>query len=88
MKTSEAFTEILKLKKSLSSKIRIWFKPLSIIASGQGSPNLSNKFFSKLPAFTPIRIAQLLSLAAEITSLTLLESPMLPGLIRRQAAPD
>ena len=42
---------------------------------------------SKLPAFTPILIAQLFSFAALTTSLTLSTLPILPGLILRHAAP-
>ena len=44
--------------------------PLSTIASGHGSPYFSSRSFSRLPAFTPIRIEQLLSFAALITSRT------------------
>ena len=43
-------------------------------------------FFSE-PAFTPILIAQLLSFAALITSLTRSADPMLPGLILKHDAP-
>ena len=43
--------------------------------------------FPRLPAFTPIRMEQPLSRAAAITSATRLASPMLPGLMRRHAAP-
>ena len=86
--TSEAFTEILKSKKSLSSNSFICPNPLSIIASGQGSPYFSRRFFSRLPAFTPILIEQPKSLAAFITSLILKLDPMFPGLILKHAAPD
>jgi hypothetical protein len=62
-------------------------EPASTIASGQGSPYLSRRCFSRLPAFTPIRIAQSWSRAALMTSFTRFSSPILPGLILRQAAP-
>ena len=65
----------------------MWSSPLSIIASGQGSPYFSSRCRSRLPALTPIRIEQPWSRAALITSRTRSFEPMLPGLIRRQAAP-
>ena len=71
----------------LSSNILIFFKALSTKASGHGSPNFSNIFFSKLPAFTPILIAQSLSFAAFIISLILFILPILPGLNLKQEAP-
>ena len=65
----------------------MWSSPLSTIASGQGSPYFSSRCFSRLPALTPIRIEQPWSRAALITSRTRSAEPMLPGLIRRHAAP-
>ena len=67
-KTSDDLTLILKLKKSLSSKIFIFLNALSTNASGHGSLYFSRISFSKEPAFTPILIEQLLSLAAFKTS--------------------
>ena len=61
-------------------------RALSIKASGLGSEYLSNNFLSKLPAFTPILIEQLLFFAALITSLTFSFEPILPGLILKQLA--
>jgi len=75
------------LKKSLFSKILIFSKALSIKASGLGSEYFSNILLSKLPAFTPILIEQLLSFADLITSLTFSSEPILPGLILKQLAP-
>ena len=49
---------------------------LSTRASGQGSLYFSNKFLSKEPALTPIRIEQLLSFAALTTSNTLSFEPI------------
>jgi hypothetical protein len=87
MKMSEAFTLILNSWKSWSCRIRAWRSALSTIASGQGSPYFSSKSRSSEPALTPMRIAQPWSRAAAITSRTRSGEPMLPGLIRRQAAP-
>ena len=84
---SEDFTLILKLKKSLSSRILIFSLALSTNASGLGSEYFSSIFLFKLPAFTPILIEQLLFLAAFITSLTFSYEPILPGFILRQLAP-
>ena len=60
---------------------------LSTNALGFGSEYLSSISFSKLPALTPIRIEQLLFYAALITSFTFSSDPILPGLIRKHAAP-
>ena len=60
---------------------------LSTNASGLGSEYFSNIFLSRLPAFTPTLMEQLLSLAALITSLTLSFEPIFPGFILRQLAP-
>ncbi len=87
MKTSDALQEILNSWKSLSCRMRMWSSPDSIIAAGQGSRYFSSRCFSSDPAFTPIRIEQPWSRAAAITSRTRSAEPMLPGLIRRQAAP-
>ncbi len=65
----------------------MWSSPDSTIASGQGSPYFSRRSFSRLPAFTPMRMEQPWSFAARMTSFTRFSSPMLPGLMRRQAAP-
>ena len=46
----------------------IWSSALSTSASGQGSPYFSSRSFSRLPALTPMRIAQPLALAALTTS--------------------
>ena len=54
----EAFTLILKLKKSKSSKIFIFNIALSTNASGQGSLYFSSKFLSNDPPLTPILIEQ------------------------------
>ena len=61
---------------------------LSTMASGQGSPYFSKRSRSREPAFTPMRMEQPWSRAALTTSPTRSREPMLPGLIRRQAAPD
>ena len=61
--------------------------PLSTMASGHGSPYFSNRCFSRLPPFTPMRMAQPWSLAALITSCTRSGLPMFPGLMRKHAAP-
>jgi (E)-4-hydroxy-3-methylbut-2-enyl-diphosphate synthase len=55
-------------------------KALSTIASGVGSVYFFCKSFSKDPAFTPIRIGILWSLADATTSATLSARPILPGL--------
>ncbi len=65
----------------------IWRIPDSTIASGQGSPYFSRRSLSRDPALTPMRIEQPWSLAAFTTSRTRSADPMLPGLIRRHAAP-
>ena len=65
----------------------MWSRALSTIASGQGSPYFSSRCFSRQPALTPMRIEQPWSRAAAITSRTRSAEPMLPGLMRRQAAP-
>ncbi|MNY15382.1 hypothetical protein D3C86_1485920 [compost metagenome] len=67
--------------------MRAWFSALSTIASGQGSPYFSSSSFSSEPALTPMRMEQPWSRAAWTTSLTRSMEPMLPGLMRRQAAP-
>ena len=67
--------------------MRAWNRPLSSIACGQGSPYFSSRSRSSEPALTPIRIEQPWSRAAWITSRTRSGLPMLPGLIRRHAAP-
>ena len=64
----------------------MWSSALSTRASGQGSPYFSSRSFSRLPAFTPMRIAQPLARAAEITSLTRTSEPMLPGLMQASGA--
>ena len=87
MKISDDFTLILKFVKSLSSNILIFNFALSTRASGFGSEYLSSTCFSRLPAFTPTLIEQLLFFAALITSLTLFNVPILPGFILIQAAP-
>ena len=60
---------------------------LSTIASGQGSPYFSSRCCSKLPALTPMRMEQPWSRAALMTSFTRAELPILPGLMRKHAAP-
>ena len=87
IKISEDFTLILKLVKSLSSRIFIFNFALSTNASGFGSEYLSKTCFSRLPEFTPTRIEQLLSFAALITSLILSVLPIFPGFILMHAAP-
>jgi hypothetical protein len=67
--------------------MRMWLSADSTIASGQGSPYFSKSSRSSEPALTPIRIEQPWSLAARTTSATRSFEPMLPGLMRRQAAP-
>ena len=67
--------------------MRAWARALSTIASGQGSPYFSSRSRSSEPALTPMRIEQPWSRAAWITSRTRSGEPMLPGLMRRQAAP-
>ena len=64
-----------------------WYSALSTSASGFGSPYFSSRCRSSEPAFTPIRIEQPWSRAALTTSFTRSWLPMLPGLMRRQAAP-
>ena len=53
----------------------MWSSALSTSASGQGSPYFSSRSFSRLPALTPMRIAQPLALAALTTSRTLSAEP-------------
>ena len=60
--------------------MRIWSSALSTSASGHGSPYFSSRSFSRLPALTPMRIAQPLARAAAMTSLTRSAEPMLPGI--------
>ena len=84
---SEAFTLILKLKKSKSSKIFIFNIALSTNASGHGSLYFSNKFLSNEPPLTPILIEQSWSFAAFTMSATLSLEPIFPGLILKQLAP-
>src|SRR3546814_7264026 len=60
---------------------------LSTSASGQGSPYFSSKSFSRLPALTPMRIEHPFAFAARTTSPTRSDDPILPGLMRRHAAP-
>ncbi len=64
-----------------------WNRADSTIASGQGSPYFSSRCDSSEPALTPMRIEQPWSRAAWTTSRTRSLEPMLPGLMRRQAAP-
>ena len=64
-----------------------WYSALSTSASGLGSPYFSSRCFSSEPAFTPMRMEQPWSRAALMTSFTRSSLPMLPGLMRRQAAP-
>ena len=87
MNGSEAFTEILNSWKSWSCRMRAWFSALSTIASGHGSPYFSKSSRSSEPALTPMRIEQPWSRAAWMTSRTRSGEPILPGLIRRHAAP-
>ena len=87
MNTSLAFTLILNSWKSWSCRIFACSSALSTSASGFGSPYFSSRCLSRLPAFTPIRIEHPWSRAAFTTSRTRSELPMLPGLIRKQAAP-
>ena len=54
---------------------------------GAGLAVLLQQVGSSEPALTPIRIEQPWSRAASITSRTRWGEPMLPGLMRRQAAP-
>ena len=61
-------------------------KALSSISLGVGWEYF-NKYLSREPAFTPMRIEQLLLFAAPTTSATLSGLPILPGLILKQAAP-
>ena len=65
----------------------MWSSALSTSASGHGSPYFSSRSRSSDPPLTPMRMAQPLALAASTTSFTRLAWPMLPGLMRRQAAP-
>ena len=86
-KTSDDFTLILKLKKSLSSNNLTLYIALSTIASGHGSLYFSKIDLSKDPALTPILIEQPKSFAALMTSIILFLSPIFPGFILRQSAP-
>ena len=87
MNTSDAFTLILNSWKSLSCRILACSSADSTSASGLGSPYFSSRCFSSEPALTPMRMDTLWSRAAWITSRTRSGLPMLPGLMRRQAAP-
>ena len=87
-KTSDDFTLILKLKKSLSSKNFILFRALSTNASGHGSLYFSNNFFSRDPALIPTLMEQLLSFAALRISRIFSLEPIFPGFILKQSAPE
>ena len=87
MNTSDAFTLILNSWKSWSCRIFACSRALSTSASGFGSPYFSSRCRSSDPAFTPIRMEQPWSRAALMTSRTRSALPMLPGLMRRHAAP-
>jgi hypothetical protein len=54
---------------------------------GAGLGVFLQQVLSRLPALTPMRMEQPWSLAARTTSRTRSAEPMLPGLMRRQAAP-
>ena len=87
MKMCEAFTRVVNWWKSWSCGMRAWRRALSTMASGQGSPNCSKRSRSSEPPLTPMRMEQPWSRAAWMTSRTRSGEPILPGLIRRQAAP-
>ncbi len=87
MNTSDAFTLILNSWKSLSCRILACSSALSTSASGFGSPYFSSRCRSRLPALTPIRMEQPWSRGGLDHLPHALGLPMLPGLMRRQAAP-
>ena len=57
------------------------------MASGVAWPNFSSSSFSRLPPLTPMRMGMPFSPAFSTTAFTRSWPPMLPGLMRRQAAP-
>ena len=62
-------------------------RALSTMASGQGCPYFSSRGFSRLPAFTPMRIGMCLARQASATAFTFSGAPILPGLMRILSMP-
>ena len=85
--TTDTQVTILILEKNMATNTTIDLEDkdqFDAIAEQWWNPTGSLK---SLHQFTPIRIEQLLSFAARITSLTLSSAPMFPGFILKQAAP-
>ena len=73
--------------KSRSSRILIWRRADSTIASGVAVPYFCNRSFSSDPPLTPIRIGTFRAWAARTTSTMRSCFPMLPGFKRNLSMP-